>query len=693
MVILVHLLLVISSNFLPFYNFLFLNKDFLTMKHILKYSWLIVLGAFTSCDPEIEESNSPSVPDGVSITNYVAIGNSLTAGYADGGLYEEAQKNSYPLMIATKLKEVGGATTFNQPTITGNGSGYNALTGFNGSSPNITRVAEDASWKNKVAGKFQNLGVPGIRIAEITVPNWPNDYLLRMVQEGQAKSYLDLVKEADINVYTCWLGSNDVLGYATNGGGVERMIVGGVITDKAWGASGNPAALGLYGITSKEAFIAQYNQVVAALKAKNAKGVVATIPNVTDIPYFTAVGWNKFPLDEAQATTLNAGIKGLIDGNVKNAVTKVATETQVVPGVIAVGATLQLVIPPVITEAVKQSSVIPAVITSVAAATGLSAQETELRTAYFAAYATNPSSPSASGSGFPQEVFDAITSNTNAQMQSDEVKAGIADFVAKYSAAYTANQNAPVATAPYTQAQFDGITAVVKQQIATDTFKNGVAAQVTAYLADPNNPAFAQIKATVDAQVASPTVQAAINAEVAKQIEQLKNGGFYPVVKAGENPFIVSDATSPTTIRNAKSDDLICLTALGELGRLSATGQAPILGNLFVLTKAERDLASTAINDYNTYIKGLAEADANIALFDANKMFSDIVKSGYRQDGFSLSARFISGGLFSLDGVHPTPRGYAIVANEMIKAMNGKFKTNISQVNIGDYRTVIFPNK
>jgi lysophospholipase L1-like esterase len=650
------------------------------MKHILKYSWVLALGAFTSCDPEIEESNSPSVPSGVSITNYVAIGNSLTAGYADGGLYAEAQANSYPLMIANKLKEAGGATTFNQPTITGNGSGYNALTGFSSTgSPIITGVAPDASWKNKVAGKFQNLGVPGIRVAEITVPNWPNDHLLRMIPEGQAKSYLDLVKEADINVYTCWLGSNDVLGYATSGG--------------AAGVAGNPAALGLGGVTPKETFIALYDQVIAALKAKNAKGVVVTIPNVTDIPYFTTIAWNAFPLDATQATALNAGLKGLIEGNVKNAVTKVATETQIVPGVVAVGATLQLVVPPVITEAVKRSSVIPAVVTSVAAATGLSEMETELRTAYLTAYVANPSAPSATGTGFPQLVFDAITSNTNAQMESDAVKAGIADFVAKYSAAYTANQNTPVATAPYTQAQFDGVTAVVKQQIATDTFKNGVAAQVTAYLADPNNPAFAQIKAAVQAQLASPAVQAAIDAEVVKQVGLLQAGGFYPVVKAGTNPFIVSDATSPTTIRNAKSDDLICLTALGELARLAAAGQPPILANQFVLTKTERDPAAAAINDYNTYIKGLASADANIALFDANKMFSDIVKSGYRQDGFVHSAGFVSGGLFSLDGVHPTPRGYAIVANEMIKAMNGKFKTNISQVNIGDYRTVIFPNK
>ncbi|MCS6833486.1 MAG: SGNH/GDSL hydrolase family protein, partial [Flammeovirgaceae bacterium] len=498
------------------------------------------------------------------------------------------------------------------------------------------------------------------------------------IPQGQSKSYLDLVREANISFYTCWLGNNDVLGYATSGG--------------AAGVNGDPNRLGLGGITDVTQFQNLYNQLIAVLKAKNAKGVVATIPNVTDIPYFTTIAWNAFPLTAEQATQLNAGLKANIETSVRNAVTKVVVETQIAPAVITLGATLQLVIPPVIREGVKRTTVIPTVINAVGTSQGLSsAQIAALNTAYLNAYLANQETPSAAGTPFSQQLFDVITVEVNNAMTRPDVQNTITDLTTKYSNAYISNQNKPVAVSPYTQEQFDAITEEVKKQTSSNAFKQGVQNQLTAYLANPNAPNFASIKAEVDKQLNSTPVQTAITNEVNKQITALKQGGFYPEVKAGNNPFIISDSRSPTGLRSAKNDDLICLTAIGELTRLGALGQPPILGNAFVLTKTERDPAVAAINSYNEYIRKLAE-DPNIALFDANKLFSDVVKNGYSQDGFRNTTAFVTGGIFSLDGVHPTPRGYAIVANEMIKAMNAKFKTNIKQVNIGNYRTVVFPS-
>ena len=36
-------------------------------------------------------------------TRYVAVGNSLTAGYSDGALYRSGQQNSYPAMLAEQF--------------------------------------------------------------------------------------------------------------------------------------------------------------------------------------------------------------------------------------------------------------------------------------------------------------------------------------------------------------------------------------------------------------------------------------------------------------------------------------------------------------------------------------------------------------------------------------------------------------
>ncbi len=64
------------------------------MKNI-KYIAIVALGLI-ACEPELDNS----ITDGgfyttgdVDLSNYVAVGNSLTAGYTDGALFMEGQNN------------------------------------------------------------------------------------------------------------------------------------------------------------------------------------------------------------------------------------------------------------------------------------------------------------------------------------------------------------------------------------------------------------------------------------------------------------------------------------------------------------------------------------------------------------------------------------------------------------------------
>ena len=57
----------------------------------------------------------------------------------------------------------------------------------------------------------------------------------------------------------------------------------------------------------------------------------------------------------------------------------------------------------------------------------------------------------------------------------------------------------------------------------------------------------------------------------------------------------------------------------------------------------------------------------------------------------NYSTAFVTGGSFSLDGVHLTGKGYAVIANEFIKAINAKYKSNLRQVNPNNYSGVKFP--
>jgi lysophospholipase L1-like esterase len=67
------------------------------------------------------------------------------------------------------------------------------------------------------------------------------------------------------------------------------------------------------------------------------------------------------------------------------------------------------------------------------------------------------------------------------------------------------------------------------------------------------------------------------------------------------------------------------------------------------------------------------------------------VASGISFNGVTYSTAFVTGGTFSLDGVHLTPRGYALVANYILDAINAKYGSTLSKLDINSYPGVRFP--
>ncbi|MBS4035696.1 MAG: hypothetical protein KGZ85_14600 [Ignavibacterium sp.] len=107
--------------------------------------------------------------------------------------------------------------------------------------------------------------------------------------------------------------------------------------------------------------------------------------------------------------------------------------------------------------------------------------------------------------------------------------------------------------------------------------------------------------------------------------------------------------------------------------------------DIFVLDPDEINTAQAAVTNYNNAIQSVAST-FNFGLVDINTLFTNIRQAdfsgGYTVDGLTFSTAYISGGLFSLDGVHPTSRGHAIITNEFIKVINAKYNANIPKVNI-----------
>ena len=474
---------------------------------------LTTLGlALGGCQTDITE---PKATGGdADFSKYIAVGNSLTAGYADGGLYLESQQNSYPSFLAQQFKQVGGGD-FAQPLFpaaNSNGSGYFKLNGFDAAgnpqvgpeapaapgqfAPGRAYISATLPFLTRYTGTDnQNLGVPGIRIADVTNPEFGaltatsnaltfNPYFERLLPANNtATTYLAYVQERVATVkptfFTNWLGNNDVLGYAASGG----------VTP----------------LTSVAEFSTKYAQVIDALTANGAKGLVANISSVTSLPFFTTI----------PVTAVMAGVGA-----------------NPVPDVVKAQLTA-----------------------------GLSLTAAQAATIRFALFIRT-------GRGSVREA------NAN-------------DLILLTSRALV---GAPSATSPFPGGFGIAIADLAPQQAAGLAF------------AAPANP----------------------------------------------------------------------------------------LPNSAVLDAAEVTAVAARTYELNTVIYSNA-LRKNLAHWDANTFFTTITKSGLVINGVSNTTAFITGNLFSLDGVHPTPRGYAVVANEMIKVINVKYSAHLSGIDATTYRGVKFP--
>ncbi len=445
------------------------------MMKIFKTYLLLAAGilALSACKTEI---NMPAPKSGqADFTRYIAVGNSLTSGYADGGLYREGQLNSYPGIIAQQMQKAGGGS-FSQPlfsTDQANGSGYLKLTGFNADgTPVLTPVTTNLAVRGtlpvpgfgnvtlytKYSGDINNYGVPGIKLLNITYAPYGNlnGYFERLLPGNpptNTTTYLDFVTARPFTFFTDWLGNNDALLYATSGG------AGDVLTDK-------------------NTFTQLYTLSVAALTKTGQKGAVATIPDVTAIPYFNTI-------------TVGAILAGV------------------------------------------------------------------------------------------QKVNPAVT--------------------ALYVKAKTTADAAGTAYAP-------------RAATATDLI---VLTFSTAKIGQPVNVA--------------PGV----------------------TVPYGLHPL------------------------------------API-DNQYVLDQNEITIVKDYVTSYNASIRAVA-ASKGLAVFDAYTFLNNLKANGITVNGVSLSSNYISGGVFSLDGVHLTPRGYAIVANEFIKVINAQYGSAVPLADVSAYSGVKFP--
>jgi len=269
------------------------------------------MGTLTAChvDPStvapLAPATTPASSGTANFTKYVAIGNSLTAGFADGGVYRAGQLVAYPNLLAHQFRLVGGGA-FPQPLYSEaqkDGTGYLRLrnvpsptvapniqpfgpgsTGFMGG---IIGVNGTTPLYAKHVGVNNNFGVAGIKISDVLTAGYGfsnpvgfNPHFERLLGASNATStYKDyvLANSTGTTFFSMWLGNNDVLGYATAGG------TGAAMTD----------------VTT---FTTNYQAMIDAITPIASKGILVTIPRITLAAHFNVVTRTSL------LATINAGL-------------------------------------------------------------------------------------------------------------------------------------------------------------------------------------------------------------------------------------------------------------------------------------------------------------------------------------------------------------------------------------------------
>jgi hypothetical protein len=263
----------------------------------------------TACKPKFD------VPDPekgeIDASRYVAIGSSMTAGFADGALYNEGQQYSFAAILAGQLKAIGGGE-FTAPEVSPASAGIsivpgNTLTvaakfklGYKTDCKNVTslspvRLSATESYgvfsSNVYAsGPFRNMGVVDAKSFHVTYAGYGNaanaatgyynPWYGRMAS-GNSASVLSDAMNQNPTFFTLNLGISDVLSYALAGGAYDS-------------------------ITSQSRFDAHIDLIVNQLTGSGAKGLIMGIPDFTKFPYFTTIPYNGLTLDQTQANSLNS---------------------------------------------------------------------------------------------------------------------------------------------------------------------------------------------------------------------------------------------------------------------------------------------------------------------------------------------------------------------------------------------------
>ncbi|KAB2879594.1 hypothetical protein F9K33_08620 [bacterium] len=302
------------------------------MKTMLKHGLSLLIAAivYAGCSVDYPSSSEKPLPlittsGTANFTKFVVAGNSLTAGYQNGGLSEQFQVNSYGAQISRQLGlEHGGelGSDFEQPLVDDPGTSGILTLNLTTTKPTAVTNPSNSFINAALARAYDNLGIPGAFIYDFkngtsSATSWvagvlgssPNT-LFDAILRGSGSQFTQL-QTLNPTFIIWWEGHNDILGYATNGAGLNGSFtaISGV---PPYTPRSQAEATG-FGFPSTLNFPDMYTDALTSVAGITGSEVITgNIPYVTSIPYFTFLYPNPTVLPVVDTLILSAvtGAKG-----------------------------------------------------------------------------------------------------------------------------------------------------------------------------------------------------------------------------------------------------------------------------------------------------------------------------------------------------------------------------------------------
>ena len=268
--------------------------------------YFILIGFLVSCSYEFPVSDEDFSFGNIDLTTYIAAGDNYSAGFMNGALYTSGQEKSFPAILSGQFVKAGSNNgDFLQPVVTSE-NGYNPI------------VSEPAHFYGKWIYKFSNVTdedpiiqlTPGELLNPFTgEKNSINNFSVPLVKSFQfdradlseniyyerfavnpgTGTLLNDIMSTNPSFFTVWLGMYDVLNFALSGG------------------SGNihppsdPDQIQEYDLTPANVFEESMSEIIdRLLENLETKGVIATLPYISDLPFFYLRQYNFMRLSSSR---------------------------------------------------------------------------------------------------------------------------------------------------------------------------------------------------------------------------------------------------------------------------------------------------------------------------------------------------------------------------------------------------------